>query len=398
MNSENNKINMKNVNAQSNTSSDGLYFLAILLKYKKFIISTTVVATIASVIVAFCLPLWFASTVSFVPPQSSNDNASFSGLSSVMKDFGLAKIGNSGASQEYSMLVFLESRSVIDSIIKKYDLATRYEMQELPFSKVREAFISNMKISFLDNGNFELTIWDKNKQVACDIANDYVNITNHFAEKTYKEETNINIEYLTARIHSVDSTIVSISAELSKLVNVKNMFSPEEQFKAAGTAIADMKSTMLQFEMTYDFYKKNYGENDPMTINAKEMMQTAKEQSDKLYSQPGFIGNFALRDATPIAVEYLNKYADIEALTKTKAMLTTSLEKTILDSKKNVKNFFVIDKAIPADVKDKPKRSFIVAGGAVGGLILSIFIVLIINSFKISFKQIQQLKDDKITN
>ena len=150
--------------------------------------------------------------------------------------------------------------------------------------------------------------------------------------------------------------------------------------------------------MAYNVYKNNYGADDPLTLNFKEFLNEAQKKISDAYSKPGLVGNFSLKEAVPISVNYLTKYADIEALTKTKAMLTTTLEKTLLDSRKNVQNFFIIDKAIPADTKDKPKRSFIVAGATLGGFIFSILVVLLITGFKIAVKQAELINNsDKIS-
>ena len=386
-------MSMENV-SQNNSHSDGLYFFAILLKYKVFLTIMTIFSAIVSVVVALLLPIWYASTVSFVPPKESGNalSGTVGGLGSVMRDFGLSRIAGGKTSQEYTMLVFLQSRSVVDSIIQKYDLAKVYDMQDKFDSDIRKEFLSNVDIAYLDEGNYELTVWDTDKQSASDIANDYVKITNLIAERTYKEELDVNIQYLTGRINSIDSTILTISHELSKLSGKTNLFAPEEQAKMAGSALADIKSMAMQYEIFYDFYKTNHGVDDPQTMYFKELWETSQKKLNEAYTRPGFIGNFALRDITPLAVEYLTKYADIEALTKTKAMLVTTLEKSVLESQNNVKNFFIVDIAIPADKKDKPKRAFIIAGGTLGGFVLSLFILLLINGLKSSIKQAKQLQ------
>jgi capsule polysaccharide export protein KpsE/RkpR len=145
-------------NSQLQSVSDGVYFFAILIKYKVFIIIMTFLSAIGSVILAFLLPVWYASTVNFVPPQESASSSSVSGgLSAVMKDFGLSKVGGN-KSNEYTMLVFLESRSVVDSIMKKYDIVRVYDMEDIEYSLVRKAFQENVLIKFLDEGNYEITV------------------------------------------------------------------------------------------------------------------------------------------------------------------------------------------------------------------------------------------------
>jgi hypothetical protein len=74
-----------------------------------------------------------------------------------MKDFGLNRLGG-GKSSEYTMLVFLESRSVTDSIIRKYDIVNVYDMAGVEFSKVRKKFLDNVSIDYLDEGNFLISV------------------------------------------------------------------------------------------------------------------------------------------------------------------------------------------------------------------------------------------------
>jgi capsular polysaccharide biosynthesis protein len=383
-------------NIKNNIPSDGLYFVAVLLKYKVFIIIITLIAAITSVFISlFIMSIWFAATVNFVPPQEASSKSSASGLSSMMKDFGISKMG-SNSKDEYTMLVFLESRSVMDSMIKKYDIVKRYEMEDAYYVDVRNVFRDNVKIEYMEEGNYNLTIWDKDGALAAEMANDYIVITNYFAEKTHRDELNANVEYLTNRMASIDSTITAISIELGKISQTKGFFSPEEQAKAAASALAEIKAIELEYGIYYDFYNKMYGEDDPYTQNAKELLTTAKGKVDDAFAKPGFIGNFALKDVTPIAVDYLVKYAEIEALTKTKAILTTSLEKAKLDYYSNNKNFFIVDKAVTPDKKDKPKRLLVCAGGTVGGFVISLLIVLIFNGLKIASRQAKQLKDENI--
>ncbi len=365
--------------------SDASYLFALIYKYKIFIAIVTFLAAAISVVVSLQLPVWYASSVNFVPPQESGAGFSSgtSGISAIMKDFGLSKVSGS-SSNEYSMIVFLQSRSVVDSIIKKYDLAKVYDIPDTMFSVTRTTFINNTSVEYLDEGNYNVTVWDTDKNRAAEIANDYVYITNYFANKTYQEELAINVEYLENRIKSVDSAITATSSELALISKSSLIFSPEEQAQAASKALSDLKTAAMQYEIVYDLYNKNFGSNDPQTITAKEMYEAANNKLKEAYNKPGFIGNFALTEATPVAVNYLTKYADIEAFTKIKALLMTSLEKSLLDKKKYVNNFFIIDKAIPADRKDKPKRAFIVAGATVGASILCIFILLVINSFKLA--------------
>lgn len=377
-------------NSNNNVISDGLYFFTVLLKYKKFVLITTFIAAITSVVVSLLLPKWYASTVNFVPPVESSSKSVGGGISSMMKEFGLSKVGSAGG-EEYSMLVFLNSRSVADSMIKKYDLIKRYKMEDDYYVEVQKEFWDNIKVEYMKEGNYYLTVWDIDSVLAAEMANDYIEITNYFAEKTKKDESEANVKYLTNRLASIDSTINSISKEIWKISKETSFFSPEEQAKSAATALANLKSIEYEYGIYYDYFSRMFGDDDPNTQYSKELINSAKKKVDDAFSKPGLIGNFAINDVTPIAVDFIVKTAEIEALTKTKAFLTTSLEKSQMEYYNSNKNFFVVDKAVPNNKKDRPKRLFIVSGGTFSGFILSILIVLIFNGLRIASIQVSEI-------
>jgi LPS O-antigen subunit length determinant protein (WzzB/FepE family) len=142
----------------------------------------------------------------------------------------------------------------------------------------------------------------------------------------------------------------------------------------------------------YHYYKQMLGEDDPATKNAKAMLDVTRSQVQDAYSEPGFIGNSTLKEAVPAVIGYMAMSADVEALAQTKALLTTSLEKAQLESKTSSHNFFIVDAAVPADEKDKPKRTLIVAGSTIGGFILGLLIILLINGFRVAYRQAKSIR------
>jgi len=117
----------------------------------------------------------------------------------------------------------------------------------------------------------------------------------------------------------------------------------------------------------------------------------------EIQTQPGFIGNFSLAEATGTGIEYMRLYSDFETMTKVKAFLLPMIEKIKSDEIKSVQNLLVVDKAIPPDKKDKPKRALILAGGTFGAFVLSIIWVFLINYIR-ELKQEFRILDNKLKN
>lgn len=366
---------------QNNQYSDSTYFFRIVIKYWKFITYFTLITTTISVVVAFLLPVWYAATTNLVPSNSSQESAGIGGtaISSALKEFGLTKMSGSSSSEQYSYIVILQSRTVVDSIIEKYELDKVYDIPKNEMVDLRKEFLSNLEIAYEKEGNYTITVWDTDRQRAADIANEIVEIANSHFINIYRQDNKLSKEYFELRINSIDSSLNEIGKQLNKFTQRTLLFSPEDQAQAISKALSDLKSEQVKYDIIYNYYKNTYGENDQMAQSFKNMSEELNKKLNKLKTQPGFAGNFALNDASAVAVEYMKLYTDFETYAKVKAFLVSMLEKIRSDEVKNIQSLLVVDPAIPPDKKDKPKRAYIISGSAVGGFVLALIIVFLIN-------------------
>lgn len=378
----------------NNQKNDSFYFWMVIFRNKWFVILFTIFTTLASVGVAFYLPVWFKSTINVVPPKNPADSDAMSGgISSALKDFGLTKLGG-GKGETYTFTVILNSRTVIDSLINIYNLHQVYDYPQTAMTKIREEFLANVEIEISKEGNYEINVWDKDPTRAARIANDYVRIANNHAVKVFKDEAIVNVEYLENRIKTLDDQLVNISAELSKFSNDKLLFSPQDQAKALSTALVDLKASEAQYEMMLNVMKVRYGDNDPQALTYKKLLEEVQNKLKKIETEPGFAGNFPLNQTADVSLEYMRLYSQYEVFTKLKAILLPSLEKAKLDMVRNATNVFVVDPAEPADQKDKPRRSLIIGGTFAVSLIFSMFLVVFANNIANFRKRYKSFDDE----
>lgn len=367
-----------------NQFQDSTYFFLTLSKYKRFLIIFTLLGAIGSVIAAFVLPKWYASSTNLVPSNSSQDNTSIAGsaISSTLKEFGLTKMTGSGTQDQYSYIVILQSRSVVDSIIEKYELHKVYKIPKKEMIDLRKAFLHNVEVNYEKEGNYVITVWDTDPNRAANIANDYVQIANNHFVEIFRQDNKLTKDYLELRIQTIDSILNSLGTKLNKFSKQTQLFSPEDQAQSVAKALSELKAEQVQYEIYYNFYKSNYGENDALAQSFKNLGNEITNKLNSLQTQPGFAGNFSLSEASSVGLEYLKLYTEFEAYTKVKAMILSMMEKITTDEIKNIQSLLVVDKAIPSDKKDKPKRAFLIAGVSFGTFILGILIIFIFNYFK----------------
>lgn len=383
---------------ESSLITDNAYYVAIILSKKIFVISFTFIVTLAVGISAFVfLPNMYKSTINLVPPKTSTNGieGALSGVSSALKDFGLSKMGGGASGDDYSFIVILESREVVDSIIKKHNLAKVYKYPDTLMSKVRKEFEENREITFEKDGNYFISIWDVDKQRAADIANEYADIANGVAIRLFQEEASFNLKYMDSRVKIIDSALNVVSKKLEAYSKDKMIFSPTDQSKSLSLALAELKSQVIVYEISYDMAKNKYGENDPNTQNYKQLILQTKAQLSKAENEPGFAGNFSVKDASGVGLNFAKLFTEFETLSKVKAFLIPTIEKQRIDINRNIRSVLIVDKAIVADLKDKPKRSLLVLGAFLGSFILSILLVFIYHNLKMFRKKINQISINK---
>jgi capsule polysaccharide export protein KpsE/RkpR len=255
-------------------------------------------------------------------------------------------------------------------------------MEDSKFEDLRATFEDNLEISLEPEGNFTIKIYDKDKQNAVNMAKDYFEIANNIAQDLFQKESKANREFLEQRIRYTDSTLRVLSDSLIKYSKLHSIISPEDQAKSITSALSNLKAELINQEVMYEIIKNRFGDNDVYTQMQKDIVAELSRKVADAQLKPGFGGNFALTDATKIGLEYMRLYSEIETLTKVKLFLVPLLEEARLNEVRQKQALYVLDEPILADKKARPKRSFIVAGSALGSFILSILFVVLINSYK----------------
>jgi hypothetical protein len=241
------------------------------------------------------MPNQYKSTVNLVPPQSSDGmmGGSMGAISSTLKDFGLTKLG-SQAGEGYSFIVILQSRTVVDSIIKEFDLPKVYDIPDTMMSKVRMKFSENLDITYEKEGNYFISVIDESPQRAADMANRFGEVANDLATKLFNEEAAFNLQFMNKQIQTTDSVISFIADTLEKFSRRTLIFSPIDQASAMSKALSDLKAEEIKNDIAYEYYKSYLGEDDYMTKSILTLKEQTRKKLKEVTSKPGFAGNFSL--------------------------------------------------------------------------------------------------------
>jgi capsule polysaccharide export protein KpsE/RkpR len=206
---------------------------------------------------------------------------------------------------------------------------------------------------------------------------DFVSIANDLAVKVFSTEATLNRQHLERRIEQTDSVLAVIADSLQQSSRKNLMFDPESQAKAVSTALIDMNAEKIKQEVVLELLKDRYGATDSYTKMQENIVNQLAQHLNDAKNKPGFAGEFSLRDAGKIGIQYMNYYVLYETFSKVRSFLMPMLEEARLDEMKQVQNLYIIDEPTRPDKKSRPKRSLFIAGALFGSFVFSIMIVIV---------------------
>ncbi|HPE97969.1 MAG: hypothetical protein H6548_02590 [Chitinophagales bacterium] len=216
--------------------NDLVELVRILLKWRKPIIIVTVIAAIGTAAFSwFFMPDYFKSSVNFYPsnPIMTDRQVLYS------TTVGEIEIDYFGGTADVDRILTLAHTSRMkDYIINKYHLTEHYgydSTKTLARYKTKKKFEKNYKAVETEFGAVEITVWDKDKQLASDMAN-------HIALTIDNQNKDMITRDKNVVIQTFKQDIAKKEAANDSLANVI------EQAKASGQRAERIMQLETQFE------------------------------------------------------------------------------------------------------------------------------------------------------
>ncbi len=356
----------------------GALLLRLCLRHWKFIAGSVVLSSGVAVGVSFLIPNWYEATVSAVP--SSRSAMGLEGVlgaaAGVLRDIGALRLGTLGQ-QSYNFLVVLESRRLKDSLIERFRLWELYDLPDTARHRLYRKLEKDLEVTYELNGNYTVTARHTNPQIAAAMANAAIEIANAIAAEVTQQESGQLRRYLEMRLARLDSAAAQVADSLRQLSRQTLLFSPLDQAQAAAKALAELKAQVLSHQILLEALRFAYGSEDPAVRAQERLVEQVQQQLLKAEQQPGLVGNFPLRDAAGVGLRFLRLYAELETLQRVRSLLLPTVEQVRLDEQQARPVLYVVDPAVPPQLKAYPKRALIGLGTAIGALVLSVLALVL---------------------
>lgn len=342
--------------------SDFLDYLRVVLKWRKFIMINLGAVTALAIIISLILPKWYKSTVSILPPKEQNALNPFGAASSMLR--GLTSASSLGGFGQtlgaYNYLAILKSRSAMESVVDKFDLITVYDIGDSSIEKALEELESNVAFEIEEDEYITIEVYDKDPQRAADIANYFVDLLNKISIELGTQEARNNREFIGKRLENIKVDLRNAEDSLRRYQERTQMIVSPDPNSSGIASVAELYGMKARKDIELGVLRKSTTKENALV---QQLEIELNEISKKLNSFP------------EIGIESLRLYRDVAIHQKILEFLVPLHEQAKIDEQKDVPVILVLDKAVPAERKDKPKRSLIVALAAVGALVLSLLFV-----------------------
>jgi uncharacterized protein involved in exopolysaccharide biosynthesis len=366
-----------------------------MLKHKTLIIWVTCCVT-GVVLLFSVVSLFLPSDISYLPnvfkPEAtmlvnSNDTSDISsmlassGLSSLA---GMAGISTGNTYGDLSVYI-AKSNSVVDSIIDKFSLTSRYKIKKSPKMDTREAFLKHYKAEYDDKtGILTLSFEDRDPQLACDLVNYAVSLVDQRFTLIGGNRNLTKKEQLEQKLADVQTGMTRLEGEIQDFQKKHGMLTVDIAASEQVQTLAQVRSELIMKDVEIQTYGDMAKVQDPAFMRLKserenlstllDQLEKGSEQSSKLLPSQ--------RELPALAIEFGHLQRDLEVQEKVFELLTQQYELTKLQIQGSDPIIQVLDPAEVPDKKSGPARGLICVVAAFAGFFLSLFAAFIIEALK----------------
>lgn len=313
----------------------------------KLVIINGIVGIIA-VVILLLLPEWYSSTAVVISEEQNNQlNVS----SVAMSNLGFAG-GIFGQNEETLRYIrYLNSRTISDKVIEEFDLMTLWKKKHKV--KVYEKMAED--ISFIDNEDGSISInvtIKKDPQLAADIANFYVAELQNMIRK-FK---NNYVDYVSRIYKEQNEKLFQIENKFGEFQNETGIYALEAQSEVTFKVLSELELQRMQLEIQRDIFKSTSNVDDPR-INELDSQISMVTNKIKDYRASNKYSNVPLDKLSDQGIEFLRQYRDVMIQEQIVQFLAVEYEQAKLSNQKDEIKLNVIDVAVPADYKYKPRRA-----------------------------------------
>ena len=361
-------------------SSDEIVLMDVLIamaKHKKMLLAVPVAAALISAAVTFFIPNVYQATARLMPPQQAQSAAA--GLMAQLGSIGSLATGLSGLKNPNDLYVaMLNSRTIADKLIAKYDLKRVYDVDSL--EKTRKELADDTHISAGKDGLITINVESKDKKLVAKLANGYISELVDLTRVLAVGEASQRRLFYERQLQGAKNDLARAEIALKSGLDERGVVSVDRESRAIVETIARVRAQVSAKEIQLRSMQAFVTPTNPTYQKAEAELSSLREQLSKLENGRGGVatGGGAMPAGNmpgKAGLQNIQTLRDVKYYQMLYEILAKQYEAARLDEAKDPANIQVLDAAIDPEHKIKPKRMLIVLGAGITAFVLSLLYI-----------------------
>jgi uncharacterized protein involved in exopolysaccharide biosynthesis len=372
----------------STTQMGFLPYLQLFWTHRKFVFRTGVYSLLASILVAFLIPVRYQAVTRLMPPDSQSGGLQMLAAMAGRMSGGTGALGGLagdflGVKSSGSLFVgILGSDTVQDHLIDQFKLNKVYHDSKI--EDARKDLLEHTSVSEdRKSGIISIAVTDHDAKRAAGMAQAYVTELDNLVAKVSTSSARREREFLEERLRKVKSDLDSAAVNFSDFASKNTAIDIPAQGKAMVEAAATLQGQLIASQAELSGLQQIY------TIN-NVRVRAAEARVDELQRKLNEVGGVgtekdlksennlypSIRQLPLLGVTYADLYRQTKIQETVYELLTEQCELAKVQEAKEIPTVKVLDLAAVPTKKSFPPRTVIVVLGTLLGLSLAMTWVL----------------------
>jgi capsule polysaccharide export protein KpsE/RkpR len=288
--------------------------------------------------------------------------------------------------QRDMLVAILKSGSMAKDVVDHFHLKERYaaKFDSAAIGRLRRA----TAISLSRDGIISVKVDETDPQLAADIANFYAANLDRMLTRFGVTEAGRQRVFIAARLAETEQDLRQAEEALRRFQETHKAISLQEQSKGAVEAAAQLKGEIMASEVQLEVMRNFATEANPEVIKLKRRIEELKRHLGQMQYGKGWV--LPAEDHSPgeprkeiyvpfvevpeVGLELARLTRNVKVHETIFTLLTQHLEQAKIAEARNMPVVQVLDQAVPADWKSKPKIKLNMAVAGLTGFLLGVFL------------------------
>jgi tyrosine-protein kinase Etk/Wzc len=333
--------------------------LVIVAEHKKTLVALPLFVGILALSVSFLIPNVYTGTATVLPPQQSQSNAL-----ALLGQFGVL---GTAAGQSFGLknpseifVEMLKSRTVLDTIITRFDLQKLYDEEYLV--DTRKKLKKRLDISAAKSGVITIQVDDHDPRRAASMANAFAEELEKLTFDLAVTEASQRRLFFERQLLKAKEDLSSAEISMKQFQEKSGLIKPNDQAEITVSASANLRAQITAKEVQLTAMQSFATTHNPDIIRLEKEIGALRKQLARIEREPTHSPGDLL---VPIGrvpeagLEYVQRARDVKYQETLFEILAKQYELARIDEAKNATLIQVLDKAVVPERKTAPTRSLI---------------------------------------